>query len=165
MISIYLADFDPKRFRINVVSSPVRRYNFDEAESDCMKGGSHLLAIRSESEQRYMSDRMRAKLFWGKFYWLGFNGFRSIDGIYRWNDQLPLTYSNWKEGQGPQPGKCIGIDKEKDLDHMRWTPAPCSTKASYICKAPGKLLHTIFYRRHKVLLETCRCLAFFQILA
>ncbi|XP_070580420.1 retinoschisin-like [Ptychodera flava] len=64
--------------------------------------------------------------------WLGANDITQ-EGVWKWEDDTPITYSNWYTNQPSNDGNdgdCLHFEYEWNA----WNAAPCTNRMGYICE-------------------------------
>ena len=77
------------------------------AEATAQSFGGHLVAINSLTEQHFL-----AATFNNQLYWIGLTD-AAQEGVFKWMDGAPLTYSNWYSGEPNNAG-------DEDFVVMNW---------------------------------------------
>ncbi|XP_055525442.1 uncharacterized protein LOC129718573 isoform X3 [Wyeomyia smithii] len=115
-----------------------RQLKWFEAEQECNRLGGHLASIRSVSDQKLIDQLLLKSPSYkdDNAYWVGASD-RTLEGDFRWSDNLPFLYSNWFPGwvqQGnynrqPNDDGLSGQDCVEIRRHFQ-TPPGASTAAS-----------------------------------
>jgi uncharacterized repeat protein (TIGR01451 family) len=69
-----------------------------EAEAQAVAWGGHLVTINEEAEELWLEDTFAT----GEILWIGFNDI-TVEGIWQWVSDEPVTYTNWCPGE---PNNC-----------------------------------------------------------
>ncbi|XP_008578250.1 PREDICTED: C-type lectin domain family 4 member G-like [Galeopterus variegatus] len=107
----------------------VPRATWAVAQQHCAGAGAHLVIIRGQDEQNFLSGNTH-----GHEYWMGLRAVRQKGRIqsYKWIDGVPLSHSRWSLGE---PNDAQGReDCVMLLPSGLWNDTPCDEKTFWICK-------------------------------
>ncbi|XP_062383151.1 lymphocyte antigen 75 [Sardina pilchardus] len=110
-------------------------YTLDDAKRVCkeLDSSAHLLSIKSEAENEFISKYIRDNPHITSRVWLGLES--DIKSHLRWMDNSTVDFSKWKdEKKPPPPGICaVMLTNEKG----RWIQTNCTySRSRIVCKAP-----------------------------
>jgi hypothetical protein len=87
------ADFQKHSFKGHYYKVFYYKTDWKDAKRDCESIGGYLAIVNSKEENDYLT-----KLAQDHFLWLGANN-ANKDNKWVWVDGMPVTYTNWQEGQ------------------------------------------------------------------
>ncbi|EDO26998.1 predicted protein, partial [Nematostella vectensis] len=80
-------------YKFIVSSLTVRGQSWENAENLCQSYGGHLASISDQSEQNFITGRI--KQYTNEHFWVGFND-RANESSYNWTDGTAKPfYTNW----------------------------------------------------------------------
>ncbi|XP_039624808.1 macrophage mannose receptor 1-like isoform X2 [Polypterus senegalus] len=103
---------------------------WEEALDYCIKMGSSLISITSQTEQEALAALLQTTN--SSTVWLGLRQSR-LFGFWFWVDERPLSYENWANGNHlnlSNSHHCATISKT----NFTWIDVSCSDSHSFICK-------------------------------
>ncbi|XP_058443100.1 uncharacterized protein LOC131425318 isoform X3 [Malaya genurostris] len=110
--------------------------SWHEAEQECNRLGGHLASIRSVAEQKLIDQLLLKSPNYEdrNAYWIGASD-RTLEGDFRWSDNLPFTYSNWfpgwvQQGNYNRQPNDDGFSEQDCVEIRRQFQTPPSTPAS-----------------------------------
>ena len=112
---------------------------WDDAETDCVIRGGHLVSITSNIENSFVYNL--AGNTGGKDVWIGLND-EQVENSFVWSDGTTCLYRQWHDDQ-PNGGNSRDCTKMKKANG-RWDDKKCSdmnTKYYYVCETPTLTTH------------------------
>uniref|UniRef100_A0AC35FRS2 C-type lectin domain-containing protein n=1 Tax=Panagrolaimus sp. PS1159 TaxID=55785 RepID=A0AC35FRS2_9BILA len=103
-------------------------YPWKDAEDYCknLSGSAHLVSIHSKREMQFLIDHFVQQFH---YYWIGL--FSSNNGsTWKWSDNTPVDYTNWKDGMPVGSIACVNFD----YDGTWANDANCTDTPSFFCK-------------------------------
>ncbi|KAM9342041.1 CD209 antigen-like protein C [Pholidichthys leucotaenia] len=102
--------------------------SWDEARRDCRARGADLVVVDTPEEQDFVSQFAKGDA------WIGLTD-KEEEGIWKWVDETPLTYSNWRTDQ-PDNGNGDPQWGEEDCIYTAdaWNDFSCGTSLKWICE-------------------------------
>ncbi|XP_039624806.1 macrophage mannose receptor 1-like [Polypterus senegalus] len=107
-----------------------KNVTWEEAVDYCIKMGSSLISITSQTEQEALAALLQTTN--SSTVWLGLRQSR-LFGFWFWVDERPLSYENWANGNHlnlSNSHHCATISKT----NLTWIDVSCSDSHSFICK-------------------------------
>ncbi|XP_070175303.1 macrophage mannose receptor 1-like [Littorina saxatilis] len=123
---------DPNSFSCYMFNT--ERLSWLDARTACQANHGDLVGISSLAEQFYINGRL-ARLN-SNYFWVGANDRQSETG-WRWADNSPFGFLNWRPGEPNNQGNsdCVGISKANG----QWSDFKCTDRYGYICEKMGKV--------------------------
>ncbi|XP_051788973.1 lymphocyte antigen 75-like isoform X2 [Erpetoichthys calabaricus] len=109
-----------------------KNVTWEEALDYCIKVGSSLISITSQTEQEALAALLHTTN--SSTIWLGLRQSR-LFGFWFWVDERPLSYENWANGNHlnlSNSHHCAATSKT----NFTWIDVSCSDSHSFICKSP-----------------------------
>lgn len=108
---------------------------WDDAAAWCNSYGYHLATIEDAEEDAWLDAEidLRSEELW----WAGGTD-RGDEGVWRWDDLTPWSYSHWHSGQ-PNDGTTISQDclELNRFDDGSWNDYECDEPARFVCESEG----------------------------
>lgn len=95
-----------------------------DSKAYCEALGGHLITVTSREEQIFVNHLKKNK----KVYWLGITD-QETEGIWKTIDGIPLSYTNWSDGEPTKTNKENG--KEEDYASLNYNSEASSYGAWY----------------------------------
>uniref|UniRef100_A0A8C6Z766 C-type lectin domain family 4 member A n=1 Tax=Nothoprocta perdicaria TaxID=30464 RepID=A0A8C6Z766_NOTPE len=112
--------------------------SWNDSKDNCTGMGSHLVVIKTEAEQVFLSTWIKENIKYGKKnnYFIGLSA--QEVGQWHWVDQTPfnVTAAFWRPGEpsNVKNEKCVVIHW-KEEKHWNWNDIPCDVPSFRICEA------------------------------
>ncbi|NXA52164.1 CLC4D protein, partial [Nothocercus julius] len=112
--------------------------SWNDSKTNCSGMGSHLVVIKTEAEQVFLSTWIKENIKYGKRnnYFIGLSAQKV--GQWHWVDQTPfnVTAAFWRIGEpsNVKNEKCVVIHWNEEK-HWNWNDIPCHVKSFRICEA------------------------------
>ncbi|XP_065923203.1 CD209 antigen-like protein C isoform X1 [Magallana gigas] len=103
-------------------------FNWKNAKGKCQSFGSHLLEINTESEQKWLYDKVSSS---EGMWWIGLV-LHTVEHLWIWDHSesaSTLKYWHPAEPNGEGREKCALVKKDG-----RWRDYPCTSKFYFICE-------------------------------
>uniref|UniRef100_A0A3B5ATT5 C-type lectin domain-containing protein n=1 Tax=Stegastes partitus TaxID=144197 RepID=A0A3B5ATT5_9TELE len=114
--------------RIRVIEE---RLTWEDALDYCEKNHTSLLWMADENDQEAVQQWLDVNDKSGTF-WIGMRQ-STVFGFWIWKDR-PVTVSNWKDGQQPEPSLAYQCGVLKTTDNNKWSNEHCLRKHRFICE-------------------------------
>ncbi|NXU74589.1 MRC1 protein, partial [Oreotrochilus melanogaster] len=109
--------------------------------AQCMQSGGVLTSVEDLAESNFLIDHADSYTSKTSGFWIGM--YRNVKGQLLWQDNSPLDFVNWGEGQPSeeQLDYCV----ELSASTGSWSILPCSSQKGFICKKPKifSILHIL----------------------
>ncbi|KAM9332480.1 macrophage mannose receptor 1-like isoform 2-T2 [Pholidichthys leucotaenia] len=99
------------------------------ASVECIKMGGNLVSIEDPFEGRFIRNNIELLKDNARDFWVGL--YKSYEGEWKWIDNSPVDYTNWKSETG-DGHSCVDIIS----DTGEWETSYCSNRMPFICKIP-----------------------------
>ncbi|XP_071591214.1 macrophage mannose receptor 1-like isoform X2 [Heliangelus exortis] len=112
-------------------------YNFNSNQmswalslAQCIQSGGVLTSVEDLAESNFLIDHANSYTSKTSGFWIGM--YRNVKGQLLWQDNSPLDFVNWDEGQPSeeQLDYCV----ELSASTGSWSILPCSSQKGFICK-------------------------------
>ncbi|KFZ52043.1 Macrophage mannose receptor 1 [Antrostomus carolinensis] len=111
--------------------------NWAQSVTRCVQSGGMLTSVEDLAESNFLVEH--ADLYTSKTsaFWIGI--YRNVNGQLLWQDNSPLDFVNWGEGQPSEDQLDYCVELSAFTGY--WSILPCSSQKGFICKKPKTRSH------------------------
>jgi C-type mannose receptor len=113
--------------------------SFAKAEIACNQNSGHLASIHDGFTNSFLSDLAKAEFISGTDFWIGASS-TSAEGIWRWTDNTPVDFTEWKSP--PLVNQCAALSFDK-ANLGFWNGVECSLQKPYVCENDDTPVSTV----------------------